>query len=223
MPPNCARAFDILAHILRASPDNAKARLEYARLLMNECPSAKAETFPGVPSDPVDLLAALAAQEPGRAFFALLHVQAVYQRLQRQLRGNEPTDDASAAHALELAERLFTKFANHPGVAFLAFRTRRLYLLHIRRSTPPPHQSREQGRFDEFCLSVFNSPEVPEQDKESILEAQLDSLADHTGSARRFRHRARVVERELQKFTGRRKTEFAERFKTLQEQVPDAG
>ena len=85
------------------------------------------------------------------------------------------------------------------------------------------HQAREQGRFDEFCLGVFNSSEVPEQDKESILEAQLDSLAEHADSTRRFRfrHRAKLVEDEIKKFTGARKAEFEERFLDLKESQPE--
>lgn len=221
--PNCKRAFDIIAHILRTSPDNAKARLEYARLLMNDCPYAQSETFPGVPADPVDLLATLAEQEPYRAYFAILHVQSICQRLQRKLHENAPIDDDDAAYVLERTERLYARFANHPGAASLAFRTRRLYLLYITQNAPPPRRSREQGRFDEFCFSIFNSPEVPEQDKETILETQLDSLSDHTDFPRRFSIRAQIVERELQKFVGRRKAEFEARYKALQEQVPDIG
>ena len=96
-----------------------------------------------------------------------------------------------------------------------------LSLLYITQNAPPPRRSREQGRFDEFCLSIFNSPEVPEQDKEAILETQLDSLSENTDSSRRFRLHARIVERELQKFVGRRKAEFEARYKALQEQVAE--
>lgn len=219
--PNCKRAFDIIARILRTSPDNAKARLEYARLLMNDCPYAQTETIPGVPADPVALLATLAEQDPHRAYFAILHVQSICQRLQRKLHDNAPIDDDDAAHVLEWTERLYARFANHPGAASLAFRARRLYLLYITQNAPPPRRSREQGRFDEFCLSIFNSPEVPEQDKEAILETQLDSLSENTDSSRRFRLHARIVERELQKFVGRRKAEFEARYKALQEQVAE--
>ena len=215
--PNNKRAFDIIVRILRMSPDNARARFEYARLLLNECPVAMAEQIPGVPSNPVDLFAELEKHEPGRANYAILHVQAIYKRLQRKLRNRETVDAASAAHALDLAEKLYTRFANHPGVAYLVFRTRRLYLVSVRHNSSPPHQAREQGRFDEFCLSVFNSPEVPEQDKESILESQLDSLVDHAGSSRRFKHRAKLVESEINKFTGARKAEFEERYRDLME------
>ena len=113
------------------------------------------------------------------------------------------------------------RFANHPGVAYLVFRTRRLYLMYMRHNSPPPHQAREQGRFDEFCLGVFNSSEVPEQDKESILEAQLDSLAEHADSTRRFKHRTKLVEDEIKKFTGARKAEFEERYQDLKESQPE--
>lgn len=219
--PNNKRAFDIIASILRTSPDNAKARFEYARLLLDECPFAMAEPIPGIPSNPIDLFAALEKQDPGRTFYAILHVQAVYKTLQKKMRNKETVDDASAAHALELAEKLYMRFANHPGVAYLVFRTRRLYLMYMRHNSPPPHQAREQGRFDEFCLGVFNSSEVPEQDKESILEAQLDSLAEHADSTRRFKHRAKLVEDEIKKFTGARKAEFEERYQDLKESQPE--
>ena len=219
--PNNKRAFDIIASILRTSPDNAKARFEYARLLLDECPFAMAEPIPGIPSNPIDLFAALEKQDPGRTFYAILHVQAVYKTLQKKMRNKETVDDASAAHALELAEKLYMRFANHPGVAYLVFRTRRLYLMYMRHNSPPPHQAREQGRFDEFCLGVFNSSEVPEQDKESILEAQLDSLAEHADSTRRFKHRTKLVEDEIKKFTGARKAEFEERYQDLKESQPE--
>ena len=216
--PNYERAFKILVRVLGTSPNNAKARLEYARLLMDDFPSARDVNIADVPSDPVALLEPIVEQNPTRLYFAMLHVEAIYQRLQKKLQDDAPVDDATIAHALEHADKLFTRFANHPGVAFLAFRTRRACL---KRDPPPPHFIREHGRFDEFCLSIFNAPDIPEQDKASILESQLDRLADLIDWPRMFKRNAQIVRNELDKFTGQRAEEFEERYRNLRAKVPD--
>ena len=111
--------------------------------------------------------------------------------------------------------------ANHPGVALLVFRTRMAYFEYVKQNNPPPRFSRESGRLDEFCLSIFNSPDVPEKDKADILNIQLDNLADLTDSPLRFKRRARTVREELDKYTGQGADEFEERLRTLQSKVPD--
>lgn len=219
--PNYKLAFDILQRILARDPTNQKARFEYARMLIEECPFVKGVTIPGVPNDPVALLDELVARNPQRLQFAIARMHAIYLRFKKKLDADEAISDEEVQQTLARAEELFMRSANHPGVALLVFRTRIAYLEYVKWDNPPPRFSRESGRLDEFCLSIFNSPDVPEKDKADILEIQLDKLADMTDSPRRFKRRARIVREELDKYTGQGADEFEERLRTLQSKVPD--
>lgn len=218
---NYRRAFDILRRVLSRDPSHTKARLEYARLIMEECPFVQDAPIPDVPSDAVVLFNGLVAGNPQHSYYAMLRVQAIYERFRRKLQGDEPINAELAKEAAANAEDLYARFATHPGVAFLVFRTRKAYLEHVRRDSSPLRHSREMGRFTEFCRSVFNSSEVPEDDKASILDAQLDDLSGHLDSPRLFFHRAQDIRAELDKFSGARAEEFEDRLRTLQAKVPD--
>jgi len=219
--PNYRLAFDILKHVLSKDPTNQKARLEYARMLLDECPFAKDAQIPDVPSDPVAILDELTAQNPQRVYFAVLRMNAIYARFCKKLDDNDMIKDEEATHMLVLAEDLFTRFENHPGVALLVFRVRKAHQEHVRQNFPPPRISRHHGQFLEFCRSIFNSPNVPEQDKSDILEEQLDDLATITDRPRMFMTDSQIIKTELDKFTGKRAGEFKERLAALQKNVPE--
>lgn len=219
--PNFRSAFEILRRVLSKNPSHARARFEYAKLLMEECPFAQDAPIPNVPSDAITLLNGLVAENPQRVHLALLRAQAVYDRFQRKMQNDETINDEMAKNVDVIAEDLYARFANHPGVAFLVFRMRKACLQYSRRNNSPPHHSREVGRFTAFCRLVFNSPECPEDDKAFILDAQLDDLSDHLDSPRHFFHRAQDIRAELDKFSGARAEEFEDRLRTLQAKVPD--
>ena len=218
--PNCKLAFDILRRVLEKHPENPKARLEYARMMIEECPFANGVVMPGVPSDPVQILDELVSRNPQRLYYAVLRMKALYRQYCQKLDRGEPVEDEESAHLLAQAEDLFARYANHPGVASLVYLVRQAYLDHAMLNCPPSRFTRRHGQFVEFCRVIFNSPDIPDQDKTDILDAQLEELADLTDSSRRFKHHAQLIRAELDKFSGLRAKEFEERLRLLQEKVP---
>ncbi len=218
--PGCKLAFDILRRVLEKHPENQKARLEYARMLIEGSPFASGVVMPGVPSDPVRILDELVAQNPQRLYYAVRRMKALYRQYCRKLDKDEPVEDEESAHLLAQAEDLFARYANHPGVASLVYHARRAYLDHAMLNCPPPRYTRRHGQFVEFCRTIFSSPDIPGQDKAEIVDAQLEELGDLVDSPRRFGRHAQMIRDELDKFSGQRAKEFEERLRLLQEKVP---
>ena len=184
--------------------------------------SAENELVPGLPSDPVVLLDELVRQSPDTLRFALFRLKAMYEHIEQKAFDGSPVDEKVMARAVEWAEDLYARFANHPGVASLVYRVRKEHVDHLRRHAPPPVASRLAGRLNEYTLSVFGSDDIPEHDKESILDIQIDELADMSENSRRFfgRH-AQLIRSELERFTGTRKDEFEERYERIRSKVPE--
>lgn len=155
-----ARAFRILAGLLKDDPRNPDYRYQYA-LLLGSSPGLFAhEQIPGVKPNPTMILNQLADEYPDRPEYGLALVELVDRRL-RTLRNPRSADRNDFVLATERADRLLGRFPNMPDVVSAVIRMRSAYADFLRQVGSTAAANQVRARTTGMLEMLANSPETP--------------------------------------------------------------
>lgn len=157
--PNRAKAFEILAELLKDDPQNPDYRYQYALILGPTPRQFTGERLPDIKPNPTLILSQLTDEYPDRPEYGLALIDLV----ERRLRGRSPklSDRTDFAGALERADRLLGRYPNMPDVVSAVIRMRTAYANHLRKIGNVLLADQIQSRTSGMLEMLTHSPETP--------------------------------------------------------------
>ena len=158
--PDRAKAFELLAELLKDDPLNPDYRYQYALILGPTPRQFTGERLPDIKPNPTLILSQLTDEYPDRPEYGLALVDLVERRL-RPGRKTKLTDRIDFFGALERADRLLGRYPNMPDVVSAVIRMRTAYANHLRRIGDVLLADQVQSRTSGMLEMLTHSPEAP--------------------------------------------------------------
>ena len=158
--PARARAFRIVADLLKDDPANPDYRFQYALILGASPKLYAAEPIPGVRPNAGGILSRLAAEYPDRPEYGLALVELMERRL-RSLRNARSVDRNDFSLALEHADRLLARYRNMPDAVSAVVRLRAAYADFLGRAGDAAAADLERARTSGMLEMLAHNPETP--------------------------------------------------------------
>ncbi len=158
--PDRARAFRIVADLLKDDPRNPDYRFQYALILGASPRLYASEPIPGVRPNAGAILSSLAGEFPDRPEYGLALVELTERRL-RGIRNPRAVDRNGFSLALEHADRLLARYRNMPDAVSAVVRLRVAYADFLSRAGDATEAALERARTSGMLEMMAHNPETP--------------------------------------------------------------